>query len=110
MQHTPKLPRAPAHRAALRFCWALTFFAASALAQTNLYVAQDGSAPFKSVQAAVMSVPSGSRENPVIIHIASGTYRELIYIQREKEYFKLVGENATNTILSFNLYAGMTNA
>ncbi len=79
-------------------------------AQTNLFVAADGSAHFKSVQSAIMSVPSGSRERPVVIHIAPGTYHELIYIQREKDFFKLVGENPTNTILSFNLYAGITNA
>ena len=78
--------------------------------ETDLYVAGDGSAKFKSVQEAIMSVPSGSPENPVIIHIAPGTYKELIYIQREKQFFKLAGQNATNTILSFNLYAGITNA
>jgi pectinesterase len=84
--------------------------ATAAMAQTNLFVAADGSAQFKSVQAAIMSVPSGSRENPVVIHIAPGTYKELIYLQREKGFFKLAGENPTNTILSFNLYAGITNA
>ncbi|HLX71794.1 MAG TPA: pectinesterase family protein, partial [Verrucomicrobiae bacterium] len=70
-------------------------------AQTNLFVAQDGSAQFKTVQAAIMSVPSASRENPTIIHIAPGTYKELIYVQREKAFFRLIGENLTNTILSF---------
>jgi len=89
---------------------ALFFFTGSLMAQTNLFVAADGSAPFKSVQAAIMAVPSGSRDNPVVIHIAPGTYKELIYIQREKRFFRLVGGNATNTILSFNLYAGITNA
>ena len=79
-------------------------------AQTNLFVAADGGAPFKSVQDAIMAVPSGSRENPVVIHIAPGVYKELIYLQREKRFFRLVGENPTNTILTFNLYAGMTNA
>src|SRR5580704_12484067 len=88
----------------------LFVFTASALAQTNLFVAADGSARFKSVQEAIMSVPSGSRENPVVIHIAPGTYKELIYLQREKRFFKLVGENPTNTVLSFNLYAGITNS
>ena len=78
-------------------------------AQTNLYVAADGSAQFTSVQKAIMAVPSGSRDNPVIIHIAPGTYKELIYVQREKCFFRLVGDNPTNTILSFNLYAGITN-
>lgn len=77
--------------------------------QTNLYVAADGSAPFRSVQKAIMAVPSGGREHPVIIHIAPGTYKELIYVQREKRFFKLMGENPTNTILTFDLNAGMTN-
>ena len=87
----------------------LLLVALVAKAQTNLYVAADGSAPFKSVQAAIMAVPSGSRENPVVIHIRPGFYQELIYVQREKCFFRLVGENPTNTILSFNLFAGMTN-
>lgn len=88
----------------------LLFCTAQLFAQTNLFVATDGSAQFSTVQSAIMSVPSGSRENPVVIHLAPGTYTELIYIQREKRFFKLVGTNPTNTILSFNLYAGITNA
>ena len=101
----------PACTAALRcVVAALLFLAAAVRAQTNLFVAADGSGRFKSVQEAIMSVPSGSREDPVVIHIAPGTYHELIYLQREKRFFKLVGENPTNTILSFNLFAGMTNA
>jgi len=87
----------------------LFFSIVSLTAQTNLFVAADGSAPFTSVQSAIMSVPSGSRENPVVIHIAPGTYKELVYIQREKRFFKLVGENPTNTILTFDLSAGITN-
>jgi pectinesterase len=89
---------------------ALTSCTVSVMAQTNLFVAADGSTPFTSVQSAIMAVPSGSNENPVIIHIKPGTYKELIYLQREKRFFKLVGDNPTNTILSFNLYAGITNA
>jgi pectinesterase len=83
---------------------------ATLTAQTNLFVAADGSAQFTSVQSAIMSVPSGSRENPVVIHIKPGTYKELIYLQREKRFFKLLGDDATNTALTFNLYAGITNA
>jgi pectinesterase len=78
-------------------------------AQTNLFVATDGSAPFKSVQEAVMSVPAGSSTNPVIIHIKPGIYKELVYIQHEKRFFKLVGENVTNTVLTYGLYASLTN-
>jgi pectinesterase len=88
---------------------ALLFASVTVFAQTNLFVAADGSAQFNSVQSAIMAVPMGTRENPVVIHIAPGTYTELIYIQREKRFFKLVGQNPTNTILTFNLNANMTN-
>jgi pectinesterase len=77
--------------------------------QTYLTVAADGSGQFKTVQEAIMSVPSGSAPNPVIIHIKPGTYRELIYVQREKSFFRLIGDDPAKTIISFNLYAGMTN-
>lgn len=95
----------------LRLCAALLFFCARLLpAETVVNVAADGSAKFKSVQEAVMSVPQGTRENPVVIHLAPGKYHELIYLQREKRFFKLVGGSPTNTVLAFNLYAGITNA
>lgn len=95
----------------LPLCTALLFACARLLpAETVVNVAADGSAKFKSVQEAIMSVPLGTRENPVIIRIAPGNYHELIYIQREKRFFKLIGESATNTVLAFNLYAGITNA
>lgn len=83
--------------------------AAQIHAQTNLFVAADGSAKFKSVQDAIMAVPMGTRETPVVIHIAPGTYKELLSVQREKRFFKLVGTDPTNTILTFNLNANMTN-
>src|SRR5215475_2857153 len=64
----------------------------------NITVAQDGGSQFKSVQDAIMSVPAGSAENPVVIHIKPGTYKEQIYIQHEKRFFRLLGENAATTI------------
>ena len=88
---------------------AVLLLAFQLMAQTNLTVAADGSGQFKSVEEAIMSVPSGSATNPVIIHIKPGTYRELIYVQREKSYFRLVGDDADKTIITFNLYANMTN-
>ncbi len=73
----------------------------------NITVAQDGSEQFKSVQDAIMSVPAGSVENPVIIHIKPGTYKEQIYIQHEKRFFRLLGEDAATTILTFDLNANI---
>jgi pectinesterase len=73
----------------------------------NITVALDGSGQFKSVQEAIMSVPSGTAARPVVIHIKPGVYKELIYIQREKRFFHLIGEDAAKTILTFGLHANM---
>lgn len=73
----------------------------------TITVAQDGSGQFRSVQEAIMSVPAGTASNPVVIHIKPGTYKELIYIQHEKRFFHLVGEDAVKTILTFDLNANM---
>jgi pectinesterase len=74
---------------------------------TDIVVAQDGSGHFKTVQDAIMSVPSGSAANPVVIQIKPGTYKELIYIQHEKRFFRLIGEDAKTTILTFDLNANI---
>ena len=54
-----------------------------------------------------MSVPAGTSTNQVVIHIKPGTYKELIYIQHEKRFFHLVGEDAAKTILTFDLNANI---
>jgi pectinesterase len=73
----------------------------------NITVALDGSGQFKSVQEAIMSVPAGSPAKPVVIHIKPGIYKELIYLQHEKRFFRLVGEDAEKTILTFDLHANL---
>ena len=75
----------------------------------TIVVAADGNGQFTNVQAAIMSVPSGSRTNPVVIHIKPGTYQELVYVQREKRFFKLVGEDPATTVITYDLYANLTN-
>ena len=77
------------------------------VAAQNITVAQDGTGQFKSVQEAIMSVPAGSAGKPVVIHIRPGIYKELIYIQHEKRFFRLVGEDATKTVLTFDLNANI---
>ncbi len=76
-------------------------------AQTFLTVASDGSARFKTVQEAIMSVPAGTAASPAIIHIRPGVYKELIYVQREKRFFHLVGEDAEKMVLTFDLNANL---
>jgi pectinesterase len=83
--------------------------AGTAISPISLVVAADGSGQFTNVQAAIMSVPAGSRTNPVIIHIKPGTYKELVYVQREKRFFKLAGEDAARTVITYDLHANLTN-
>ncbi len=76
-------------------------------AETTLVVAADGSEQYAKVQDAIMAVPDGRRESPVIIHIKPGTYKELVYVQREKRFFRLVGDDAKSTVLTYDLNAKM---
>src|SRR5436190_5544076 len=77
-------------------------------AQTNFVVAADGSGNFKTVQEAINAVPQTTRfDNPAIIHVKPGIYKELIYVQHEKRFVHLVGEDPGKTILTYNLNANM---
>ncbi len=82
--------------------------AAPVAADTTLVVAPDGTGQFKTVQEAIMSVPDGGATNQVFIRIKPGTYKELIYVQHEKRFFHLIGDNPETTVLSFNLNANLT--
>ena len=46
-------------------------------------------------------------DNPAIIHIKPGIYKELIYAQHEKRFVHLVGEDPEKTVLTYNLNANM---
>ena len=76
-------------------------------APVELVVAADGSAKYKTVQEAVMAVPAGTADSPVVIRIKPGTYKELVYVQREKRFFRLVGEDASKTVITFDLNANL---
>lgn len=73
----------------------------------NLTVAADGSGNYTTVQAAIMAVPAGTPTRPVVIHLKPGVYKERIYVQREKRFFYLVGEDAANTVITFDLHANL---
>jgi pectinesterase len=76
-------------------------------APVELVVAADGSAKYRTVQEAVMAVPAGTADSPVVIRIKPGTYRELVYVQREKRFFKFVGEDAAKTFITYDLNANI---
>jgi pectinesterase len=75
----------------------------------NALVASDGSGDYRTVQDAINAVPQNtSASNRWVIFIKAGTYRELIYVQREKRFVTLVGEDPARTVLTYNLNANMT--
>ena len=91
-------------------CCGLLMATPSLQAETTIVVAADGSGQFTKVQDAIMSVPDGRADDPVFIRIKPGTYKEQIYVQREKRYFHLVGEDPKTTILTYDLHANMLDA
>jgi pectinesterase len=74
-------------------------------------VAADGSGQFKTVQAAIDAAPqiTESGSTPFVIHVKPGVYEELVYIQREKRFIALVGEDPAKTTIRFGLYGPMKN-
>ncbi len=86
----------------------LLLTASGAKAETELVVAADGSGQFTSVQAAINAVPQNtSLTNWCVILIKPGIYKELIYLQREKHFVCLLGEDPEKTVLTYDLYANL---
>lgn len=92
----------------MRFSFLLLFLCMSTFAfsqQNNIVVAQDGTGQYRTVQSALDAIPSNSREKHVI-HIKKGIYKEVITVDATKNFITFIGENAANTILTFDNHAG----
>jgi pectin methylesterase-like acyl-CoA thioesterase len=72
-------------------------------AATTLTVASDGSATYKTVQAAVNAVPANNTSR-VTITIKKGTYRESVVIPSNKPYISFTGSttNPADTVIVNN--------
>ena len=77
--------------------------ALSSEAATTLTVASDGSATYKTVQAAVNAVPANNTSR-MTITIKAGTYRESVVIPSNKPYitFQGLGSTAAATVIVNN--------
>ena len=74
----------------------------------NVVVAADGSGNYKTVQEAIDAVfQNTSASNRWTIFVEAGAYRERVYVQREKRFVTLVGEDAARTVITYNLNAIM---
>ncbi|HUA39236.1 MAG TPA: pectinesterase family protein [Candidatus Sulfopaludibacter sp.] len=86
----------------------LLFNVAGAKANTELVVAADGNGQFTNVQAAINAAPQNTNlTNWCVILIKPGIYQELIYVQREKHFVRLLGEDPEQTVLTYDLHAGL---
>lgn len=72
-------------------------------------VAQDGSGDFLTVQEAIDAVPYYRLKETKIL-IKRGVYKEKITIPGSKNFVTLVGEDAQNTILTYDDFAQKKNA
>lgn len=88
----------------------LLIFTLSAFAQTQTFptsftVAKDGSGDFKTIQEAVMAVRDWS-EVQVPIYVKKGVYKEKLVIPAQKTRITLIGENAAETVITYDDYSG----
>lgn len=72
-------------------------------------VAADGTGEFRSLQEAINAAPM--RTDPSaprwIIHVKPGRYHERIYVQRERGHMLIRGQSALDTIIEYDLHAGL---
>ncbi len=80
--------------------------AAEPVRKPDAIVAADGSGQYTTVRAAIDAAPQLTHAGAGrwTIFVKTGTYREIVYIQREKRFIALVGEDAEKTILTFDLF------
>ena len=72
-------------------------------------VAADGSGEFKSVQDAISAAPmrTAATDPSWVILVKAGTYRERVYVQRERGNITVRGEDAARTIITCDLNANL---
>ncbi len=72
-------------------------------------VAADGSGQYTSLQEAISTAPM--QTDPAtprwVIFVKAGTYRERIYVQRERGNIHVLGEDQEKTVVVYNLHANI---
>lgn len=96
-------------RIALLACvtWAVPVRAATPTA--DAVVAADGSGQYTSVQDAISAAPmlTGATDARWVILVKPGTYRERVYVQRERGNLTVRGDDAATTIIAYDLQANL---
>ena len=90
----------------IRFAFFVCLLFATPLVAANATVAQDGSGDYRTVQEAINAAPQSlTADSRWVIFVKAGTYREMVYVQREKHFVTLVGEDPLRTVITYNLNA-----
>lgn len=71
----------------------------------RMIVAADGSGDYATVQEAINALPSSSKETTVI-YIKAGIYKEKVVVPADKQNIHFIGEDAKNTIITWDDYSG----
>ncbi|WP_114561116.1 pectinesterase family protein [Desertihabitans aurantiacus] len=99
----PRVTLRPGQRYRVRVdggpCWELTTRARPADGPV-LRVAADGTGDYCTVQGAVDAVPRGN-QHPVLITIAPGRYREIVYVPADKPHLTLRGAGRERTVIGY---------
>jgi pectinesterase len=83
--------------------------AGQARIKPDVIVAADGTGQYKTVQEAISGAPqTTSAASHWVILVKPGVYKELIYVQREKRFVHLIGEEPEKTIITYDLNANLT--
>lgn len=81
----------------------------SADLKPDTIVALDGSGQYTSLNDAIAKAPMNTdpAAAPWVILVKAGTYKERIYVQRERGNLRIVGENRDTTIVAYDLNANL---
>lgn len=75
-------------------------------------VARDGTGDYTSIEAAIYGAPQARAEpgpgDRWVVLVKSGTYRERVYVQRERGNIALIGEDPATTILVEGMHANLS--
>ncbi len=82
-------------------------WAAPVAPRADAVVALDGSGQYTSINEAIGSAPMNTDPNAPAwtILVKPGTYKERVYVQRERGHMRVIGEDAEKTVIAYNLSA-----